>query len=43
MKTEDQLLQKVVKKVTSSKKEAIKFLKSAGIMTYKGNLSPKYR
>jgi len=43
MKTEDQLLQKSVKKVTSSKKEAMKFLKSAGIMTYKGNLSPKYR
>ena len=36
-------LKKVVKKVTSSKKEAMKFLKSAGIMTYKGNLSPKYR
>lgn len=43
MKTEDQLLQKAVKKVTSSKKEAMKFLKSAGIMTYKGNVSPKYR
>ena len=39
----DEKLKTVVKKVTSSKKEAMKFLKSAGIMTYKGNLSPKYR
>lgn len=40
---DEKKLKKVVKKVTSSKKEAMKFLKSAGIMTYKGNLSPKYR
>jgi hypothetical protein len=43
MKKEDKLLQKAVKKVTSSKEKAMKFLKSAGIMTYKGNLSQKYR
>jgi hypothetical protein len=36
-------INKVIKKATSSKKEAIKFLKAAGIMTRKGNLSPKYR
>ena len=43
MKNSEKLLKKAAKKVTSSKKEAMKFLKSAGIMTYKGNLSPKYR
>lgn len=36
-------LKKAVKKVTSSKKAARKFLQDAGIMTAKGNLSPKYR
>ena len=36
-------LRQVMKKVTSSKKNAVAFLKSAGIMTRKGNLSPKYR
>ena len=30
-------------KVTVSSKAASEFLKSAGIMTAKGNLSPKYR
>ena len=43
MKNEEKLLKKAAKKVISSKEEAMKFLKSAGIMTYKGNLSPKYR
>ena len=36
-------LQQVMKKVTSSKEEAAKFLQRAGIMTRKGNLSPRYR
>lgn len=29
--------------VTQSRKSACLFLKSAGIMTYKGKLSPKYK
>ena len=43
MEKKGRLLQKTVKKATSSKEEAIKFLKSANIMAYKWNLSPKYR
>ena len=35
MKNEEKLLKKAAKKVISSKEEAMKFLKSAGIMTYK--------
>jgi len=32
-----------VKRATASKDSATRFLKSAGIMTAKGNLSPKYK
>lgn len=31
------------KQVTQSRDTACTFLKSAGIMTFKGNLSPKYK
>lgn len=31
------------KQVTRSRESACLFLKSAGIMTHKGNLSPKYK
>ena len=36
-------IQDSVKKVTTSRNSASAFLKSAGIMTRDGNLSPKYR
>ncbi len=36
-------IQDSVKKVTASKTSASAFLKSAGIMTQQGNLSPKYK
>ena len=40
---DEKLLKKAAKKVISSKEKVVEFLKSAGIMTYRGNLSPKYR
>ena len=36
-------LKQAIKKVTSSKDNARKFLESAGIMTKKGNLHPRYK
>lgn len=36
-------IQDSVKRVTASRNSASEFLKSAGIMTQQGNLSPKYR
>lgn len=36
-------IQDAVKRATESKDSATRFLKSAGIMTQKGNLSPKYK
>lgn len=36
-------IQDSVKRVTASKTSASAFLKSAGIMTQQGNLSPKYK
>lgn len=37
------MIREAAKKVTSSQASARVFLKSAGIMTPKGNLSPKYK
>ena len=39
----NQKIQDAAKKVTASSRTASSFLKAAGIMTHKGNLSPKYR
>lgn len=36
-------IQDSVKRITTSRSSASAFLKSAGIMTRNGNLSPKYR
>ena len=36
-------IQDSVKRVTASKNSAATFLKSAGIMTQQGNLSPRYK
>ena len=36
-------IREVAKKVTKTRESACMFLKSAGIMTSKGNLSPKYQ
>ena len=38
-----QKIQDAARKVTVSSRTASSFLKAAGIMTPKGNLSPKYR
>ena len=38
-----QRIQNAAKKVTQSSNSARTFLKSAGIITPKGNLSPKYK
>lgn len=37
------MIRDAVKRVTSSQDTARRFLQSAGIMTSKGNLSPKYK
>lgn len=36
-------IQRAIKDVTSSREAAGEFLKAAGILTVKGNLSPKYK
>lgn len=42
-KQSEQMIRKTVREVTSSEKAARQFLQSAGIMTPKGNLSPKFK
>lgn len=42
-KSPRQQIRAAAKQVTSSRESACLFLKSAGIMTPKGNLSPKYK
>ena len=39
----NRLIKNVSQKVTSSPSSARQFLKSAGIMTPKGNMSPKFK
>lgn len=41
--SEQQMMRKTVREVTASVESARRFLKSTGIMTSKGNLSPKYK
>lgn len=43
VKKQEKRLKEVTKKVTASSEAARAFLKTAGIMTSQGNLSPKYR
>lgn len=41
--SEQQMMRKTVREVTASVESARRFLQSTGIMTSKGNLSPKYK
>lgn len=41
--SEQRMMRKTVREVTASVESARRFLQSTGIMTSKGNLSPKYK